>query len=352
MQNISIENIYWMIAYAFRCISEKNISKMSSEKFENIYDLFSVMMYSELNKQLKRGLNKEYIPVLEDTTTIKGKIVINDLARIIYRKTSKLLCEFDEYSNNSYLNKIVKTACYYLIKSNKIKDKEKYTNLKNVMIYLDGIDIIEPNSIKWSFIKYSRFNSSYKFLINISYLVLEGLLISKKNKQFSFKEYLDDQKMHKLYEKFILEYYRYHYKELKPSVPQVSWNIEDNNEFVYLLPKMQTDITLYNDDRTLIIDAKYYNNMYQNNKLYDKETFKSNNLYQIFTYVKNEDKNNTGKVSGMLLYVKTDENEKQYADYNMGNNKIIVCNLDLSKSFNYVQEQLDDIAVKFSQNEL
>ena len=39
MQNISIENIYWMLAYAFRCINEKSISKMSSEKFENIYDV-------------------------------------------------------------------------------------------------------------------------------------------------------------------------------------------------------------------------------------------------------------------------------------------------------------------------
>lgn len=352
MQNISIENIYWMLAYAFRCINEKSASKMSDEKFENIYDLFSVMMFIELNKQVKRGLNKEYIPVSENTSTIRGKIVINDMARNSYKNTSKLLCEYDEYSSNSYLNKIVKTACHYLIKSNKIKEKDKVIKLKNSLLYFDGVDIIDPNTIKWDFIKYNRFNSSYKILINISYLVLKGLLISKKNNQFDFKDYVDDQKMHKLYEKFILEYFRYHYKELKPSVPQVAWNVDEDNEYIYLLPKMQTDITLYKDDRTLIIDAKYYNNMYQNNTLYDKDTFKSHNLYQIFTYVKNEDKNNTGKVSGMLLYAKTDNNEKQYAEYEMGNNKIIICNLDLSKDFNYVQEQLNDIADRFSLNTL
>ena len=183
-------------------------------------------------------------------------------------------------------------------------------------------------------------------------MIIEGLLMSKKNGQFEYREYIDDQKMHKLYEKFILEYYRYHYSNLNPSVPQVEWNLDEENEYLYLLPKMQTDITLYNKNRTLIIDAKYYNNMYQNNTMFDKETFRSNNLYQIYTYVKNEDKKNTGNVSGMLMYIKTDENEKQFVEYKMGNNKIIVCNLDLSNNFSNVEKQLNDIADKFIANTL
>lgn len=40
---------------------------------------------------------------------------------------------------------------------------------------------------------------------------------------------------------------------------------------------------------------------------YDKTTLHSGNVYQIFTYVKNQDTANTGNVSGMLLYAKTEE---------------------------------------------
>lgn len=352
MNNISIENIYWMIAYAFRNIKDKNITQLSNEKFLNIYDLFSVMMSREINRQVKRGLNKEYIEKQEETSSIKGKIILNDLMRNQYKKSSKVSCEFDDYSVNSYLNRIIKTACLYLLRSNKIKDKNKAIHLKKSIVFFDEVEEINPLTIKWDLIRYNRFNNSYKMLINISYMIIEGLLMSKKNGQFEYREYIDDQKMHKLYEKFILEYYKYNYSNLNPSVPQVEWNLDEENEYLYLLPKMQTDITLYNKNRTLIIDAKYYNNMYQNNTMFDKETFRSNNLYQIYTYVKNEDKNNTGNVSGMLMYIKTDENEKQFVEYKMGNNKIIVCNLDLSNSFSNVENQLNDIADKFIANTL
>ena len=58
----------------------------------------------------------------------------------------------------------------------------------------------------------------------------------------------------------------------------------------------------------LIIDAKYYEHSTQ--VQFEKHIFRSGNLYQIFTYVKNKgyelgEKNH--KVSGMFLYVKTDE---------------------------------------------
>lgn len=349
MKNISIENIYWMLAYAFRVINEKTIEKMTNEKFDNIYDLFAVMMTNELNKQIKRGLNREYIETKDELSAIRGKLSLNDLMERELRKTSKVVCVFDDYSNNYYLNQIVKTACYYLIRSKKIKNKNRVIDLKKSLIYFDGIDCLNPNTIKWDFIKYNRYNMSYKFLINISYLIIEGLLMSEKTGIYDYRDYIDDQKMHKLYEKFILEYYKYHYSNLFPSSPQIEWDVE-NNDSISLLPKMQTDIALYKDDRMLIIDAKYYNDMYQRNSLYDKETFKSNNIYQIYTYVKNKDKDNTGKVSGMLLYVKTDSNEKQYFETKVGNNNIIICNLDLSVNFEYVRKQLNSIVEKFSLN--
>jgi len=50
---------------------------------------------------------------------------------------------------------------------------------------------------------------------------------------------------------------------------------------------MQLDIMLTDGENTLIIDAKYYAKTLQ--ERFDKRTIHSNNLYQIFTYVKNQD---------------------------------------------------------------
>lgn len=71
------------------------------------------------------------------------------------------------------------------------------------------------------------------------------------------------------------------------------------------------------------------------------------NMYQIFTYVKNYDKSNTGNVSGILLYAKTDEtvlpDEKLFK---IGGNTFSVKTLDLNTEFSEISNQLNEI-IKF-----
>lgn len=85
----------------------------------------------------------------------------------------------------------------------------------------------------------------------------------------------------------------------------------------------------------MIIDAKYYSRTTQ--VQYDKHTLHSNNLYQIFTYVKNKEaeltaKNEPHEVSGMLLYAKTDEDVYPEHEYQMSGNRIAVRTLVLGRS--------------------
>ena len=72
----------------------------------------------------------------------------------------------------------------------------------------------------------------------------------------------------------------------------------------------------------------------------------SGNLYQIFTYVKNKEyelKDKDHKVSGMLLYAKTDEEMYPNNVYQMSGNQITVSTLDLNKPFAEIAEQLNTI---------
>lgn len=73
----------------------------------------------------------------------------------------------------------------------------------------------------------------------------------------------------------------------------------------------------------------------------------ADNMYQIFTYVKNFDKNNTGNVSGILLYAKTDEtvlpDEKPFK---IGRNNFSVKTLDLNTEFSEISNRLNEI-IKF-----
>lgn len=348
MNNISITNIYWMLAYAFGFFKEININKVAEEKFKNIYDLLAFMMAKELSKLIKHGLNKEYILLEEETSCIKGKIEISASLKKNTLMKRKLICNYDEYSINSYMNQIIKTACQYLLKSNKIGKKEITYDLQKKLIYFKNVDALNKNMINWNLI-YNKNNSSYKILINISYLIIEGLLANNKDGSILFKNFIDEKQMPKLFEKFVLEYYKYHHKDISVSSPKINWNIK-HNELSYLLPQMKTDIVLKYQDNILIIDAKYYSNIFQKNTLFNKDTFHSHNLYQIFTYVKNRDIKQRGNVSGMLLYVKNIKNDNINVTFNFSGNNISILTLDLSKNFDIVRKQLDAIAIKLKQN--
>ena len=157
-------------------------------------------------------------------------------------------------------------------------------------------------------------------------------------------DYLDDQRMCRLYEKFILEYYRKEYPEITTNASQISWQLDDGIDV--MLPVMQTDIMLSYQEKILIIDAKYYSNMTQTQ--FGTHTLHSGNLYQIFTYVKNKEAElalESHEVSGMLLYAKTDDTHQPdpKEPYLMSGNKIMVRTLDLNCDFEQVKKQLDDI---------
>jgi 5-methylcytosine-specific restriction enzyme subunit McrC len=98
----------------------------------------------------------------------------------------------------------------------------------------------------------------------------------------------------------------------------------------------------------LIIDAKYYTHTLAENR-FNARMLHSANLYQIFTYVKNKDKDmgdGEHSVSGMLLYAKTDEEIQPNNSYQMSGNKISVRTLDLNMEFSEISKQLDGIVAE------
>ena len=120
---------------------------------------------------------------------------------------------------------------------------------------------------------------------------------------------------------------------------RIEWNTDDG--VITLLPQMRSDIMLEHKGFTLIIDAKYYGSSLQTGQ-YGKKTIHSNNLYQIYSYVKNRDIESDGSVSGMLLYANTDSDNPDM-EYHMGGNKISVKTLNLDCDFEEVKCQLDSI---------
>jgi 5-methylcytosine-specific restriction enzyme subunit McrC len=104
---------------------------------------------------------------------------------------------------------------------------------------------------------------------------------------------------------------------------------------------METDITLENDDEKIIIDAKYYRETMTLN--YDKERIKSANLYQLFSYLLNQEdgSSKTQSATGVLLYptIETDYN----LNFKYYKHIIQIRTVNLNSNWRNISSRLKDI---------
>ena len=350
-KSIFIKNIYYMLSYAFQVLKQSNYEDVASEKFDNAQDLFAAILSKGIAQQLKHGLYREYISKNESMPLLKGKLEISGTIQNRIKRKRELVCEYDELSENNLFNQILKTTMHFLIIDREVDPERKHALKKN-LVFFGRIDLLEPSAIQWSMLHYQRNNQNYEMLMNICYFVLEGLLQTTDTGEYKMQAFSDEQ-MSRLYEKFILEYYRKHHSYLSEiKAAKVNWNLtgENDEKMIRFLPDMQTDIFLRLDERILIIDAKYYGCTMQ--KQFDKRTLHSNNIYQIFTYVKNQDRYNTSNVAGILLYAKTDEDITPDCMFNIGGNQIGAKTLDLNQEFPHIAGQLDSLAWDFFENKV
>lgn len=345
-KSIFIKNIYYMLSYAFQILKQSNYDEVASEQFDKIQDLFAAILSKGVAQQLKQGLYREYITKHETLSVMRGKLDMQETIHNRIQRKQKLACEFDELSENNLFNQILKTTLHYLVRDDGVASDRKAA-LKKILVFFDGIDLLEPSGIPWSRLYYQRNNRNYELLINICYFVLDGMLQTTDKGEYKMMAFSDEH-MARLYEKFILEYYRQHHTYLNEvKAAQVKWDLvgDISDSIIRFLPIMQTDIFLRMKEKILILDAKYYGRSLQ--QQYDKYSLHSANVYQIFTYVKNQDKDNTGNVAGILLYAKTDEAITPDCMFNMGGNWIGAKTLDLNADFKAIAAQLDRIAEEF-----
>lgn len=340
---IPIQNIYYMLSYAFRTLTKQGYREMSTEKFSNTADLMTEILIAGISQQLKRGLGRAYIEQMEDIPVIRGRVNITESVKRQTMINRKLSCVYDDFSVDNSKNRIIKSTALLLLGADVAKQRK--SRLRKLLVYFDKVELIDLRTVDWN-IHYDRNNQTYRMLISICYLVVKGLLQTQADGKTKIMDFLDDQQMYHLYEKFILEYYKKEYQYIKTNASKIKWQLDDGMD--YMLPNLLSDITLEYDNKVLIIDAKYYSHIMQNR--YEKETIRSANMFQIFTYVKNKEtelKDKPHEVAGMLLYAQTDNGTQPDCCYQMSGNMISVKTLNLNCDFEDIRRQLDSIITDY-----
>ena len=339
---IRVRNLFHMLAYAFSALTEQGYRAVAMEDFDNAVELCAAILERGVSLQLKRGLGQEYVSRSEARSSLRGKIDVTESVKsqAVWRR--QLVCSYDEFSVDTTMNRVIKATVALFVRADISKARKK--SLKKLMVFFADVREIDLHTVDWN-MRYDRNNRTYRMLMAVCWLVVKGLLQTQSDGATRMMDFFDEQRMSRLYEKFILEYYRREHPRLRARASFVEWALDDGMSEG--LPAMRSDITLSARGCVLIIDAKYYASTMQSN--FDKRTVHSGNLYQIFAYVKNkqavlERAGESVEVSGMLLYAATDEEVQPDVTYRMSGNQIGVRTLDLDRPFEEIRAQLDGIA--------
>lgn len=308
---IPIENIYFLLCYAWNKLEEKERVNVSIEDKTELLDLFAKVLINATKMLLKRGIDKNYIDYTEELAGVKGKVQISQTLKSNLLLKQKTICTYDDFSSNIISNRILVSTIHRLTRTKGL-DKQLKNELVSLRRMFPDIDQIEITNSLFKQVKLNRNNRFYGFLMNVCQIVYESTFPSEEHGKYKFSDFTrDDNKMNQLFEAFVRNFYKIEQQQYKVGIEIIEWQFENPEiESSQYLPQMKTDITLQNDIEKIIIDAKFYRETMSLN--YEKERIKSNNLYQLFSYLLNQQDGNskTQNTKGILLYptIETDYN--------------------------------------------
>ncbi len=335
---IPIQNIYYLLCYAWNKLDESEVVDVNEIDSTELIDLFAKILLNSCSRLLKQGLDRYYIEQEDVIMGIKGRFNFSATIKQNVLPLSKTACIYDEFDYDILHNQILKKTIGKLLRTKKLDSTLKDELHKIYLKFPPISEIVIRNSL-FKQIRFHRNNYHYDFIMKVCQIVHENLFIDESKGNYKFKDFTRDEKaMASLFEAFVRNFYKIE-TDYTVSSDSIRWKFEsDDIEDLEMLPIMLTDITLKSNDRKIIIDTKYYKDAFATR--YDKEKINSSNLYQLFSYLKNQetDSDVTLNCEGILLYPSTQKDFLHSFKYK--NHKIRIISINLNQDWQAIRTDL------------
>jgi len=334
---IPIQNIYYLLCYAWNKLEERDVVDVPVEDCNNILDLLAKVLVGATTHLLKRGLDREYIKHHEDRTALRGKVIFNASLKRMLFDHGKAHCHFDDLHYNILHNQILRTTIRGLVLHKRL-DKRLKEELVGLYRRLHGIDEIELSGRVFRSVCLHRNNYFYDFPLKVCELVYENLLVRDTYGEGRFWDFVQDKRMWELFQLFVRNFYARELSGCRIMPTVIDWQGHGLTDLaINALPRMNTDITLKFGDRTIIIDTKFYYQALVSH--HGKEMVRPDHLYQLFAYLKNASGDSDPKLyEGMLLYPTVGQGHN--LPYELHGHKINVRTINLDQEWKDIHKDL------------
>jgi 5-methylcytosine-specific restriction enzyme subunit McrC len=339
MSPIPIQNIYYLLSYAWNLLDEAEELKVETEELPQVTDLLARLLIVGTQRLLRRGIDRGYLAQTEILNTLRGRVDFGASVRRLLFEQCKAQCDFEEFLPELLHNRILKTSIQTLadVKGLALPQRQ---GLHTLLRRMEGISPLRLRKAHFTEVRLHRNNAHYRLPMHLCELVYDNLLVNEQTGQRCFRNFLQDEyQMRKLFESFVANFYR----------KETDWNVTTQEKIHWdtcapniLLPQMNADAVLRCSERTVVVECKFYPKALQTGR-WEKLTIHSPHLYQLLTYMTNLRKRTPEdcRLDGVLIYPAV--NTHLCEDFILSGNQIKVCTVDLDKDWPQVSAQMKEI---------
>ncbi|MBL1150561.1 MAG: hypothetical protein HND42_10175 [Armatimonadetes bacterium] len=302
--SIPIANLYYLLAYASDVLRMRGYTSVGAEPTAKVQDLFARLLIEETSILLRRGLDQGYVESTYDSKVVRGRIDFAESVRRSLIPRRVLAIDVAELTHDVLHNQILKSTLHALAHVEDIEPDLRH-RLISIANALPDIRRVELNEQVFRRVQLGANARVYRFLMDVCTIVYESLLPDERTGTHRFRDFLrEDGPMAKLWEKFLLNFYKRHAAGFRVQAKNLSWH-GSRVSSPSMLPQMRTDVWLESTDQVIVIDAKYYKTALERDR-WDSSRLKlhSGHVNQMFAYLANARMVIQGdkRVSGVLLY--------------------------------------------------
>ncbi|MGI8402890.1 MAG: 5-methylcytosine restriction system specificity protein McrC, partial [Gemmatimonadaceae bacterium] len=293
---IPIQNVYYLLSYAWNRLEASQIVDVESLPSTELVDLFAHVLSKGLAHVLRRGLDRGYVSHEETIPGIRGKMLLTATLKRNDFLAGRTVCAFDELSYDVLPNQLIKATIRQLLRVTAL-DRATHAMLADLHRRLGVVSEVVVRADLFRRVQLHRNNAFYGFLLDVCYLIHEGLLVDEESGAVQFRDFIrDPNQMPYLFQYFVFNFLKREQSDSRVSSEQLRWHGADGTEEAMgYLPAMQTDIVLSSARRRVIIDTKFYAEAFQRQH---KATVRSDHLYHLYAYMRTL---NAGEAAGMQV---------------------------------------------------
>ena len=335
---IPVQNLYYLLCYAWRRLPESSIGDHGQVVGKDLADLFARFLTHGFLAQVKRGIDRTYVDVIDEIPALRGRGLWIQTAQAQSLQRGRVVCEYQELSADTRPNQLIR-AGLTLLEGHEELDPELRNRVRLCLGYLREVSAIPLTESAFRSVQIHQGLRGYAWLLDACRL-LARWAIPDESGGVRFRDVMrDENEMSRLFEQFVRGFYSMNETGFSLDQRQLQWPwTPQSEEAKALVPQMETDITLKRKSEIVVIDTKYYTSALTTPMERRKETLKSANLYQMHAYLTTFASMGSYSLTGILLYPKVDR--EIHLEYKHDDYCLRIETLDLSLEWRKIHDSL------------